>query len=548
MQTGSWQHVVATFDGSTARLYRNGAQVFSQAVSGTLATTANPLRWGDAFTGGVDANFLGGGLDEAAVYGAALSAAQISSHYSSGTTTPPTKPAAPTGLTARRAPGQVSLSWSPGAGGTAVVGYRVYRRTGTTGPFSPDRPVPDHHDHQLHGLRAHRRHPVHVLRDGPRRRRRGERRQRDGVGHAARVGLVPPRSSSYSTLVAGTAGLTGYWRLGEASGAVACATAGPNGAYAGGTSLAQPGRSAGDPDTSVALDGSSGFVSVTNTAALNSTRVTVEAWVNPRTVAGSQSIARKDGQYYLKVYDGKLQGWLWWDATTRVTVTSAAVVTAGAWQHVALTFDGTTARLYRNGAQVATLAASGKSVATTTNPLRWGDTLSGGVDGNFLGGGLDEVAVYNAALSAARSPTTSAPDARRGGRRRPSAALASDRCCAAEPPGSSRGRWATSMRGSRTGWSCCCATCGRGCGGATPGRRARRPFAGGRAPGPGAPPPRASSQQMTVRWNGRSAGGVGSAPVGPPPPRVTTVSVSVDPVSSWTAAAPASVVSVSVAW
>ena len=39
-----------------------------------------------------------------------------------------------------------------------------------------------------------------------------------------------------------------------------------------------------------------------------------------------------------------------------------------AWTHVALTYDGTTLRLYVNGVQVATKAATG-AIQTTTNPL-----------------------------------------------------------------------------------------------------------------------------------------------------------------------------------
>ena len=81
--------------------------------------------------------------------------------------------------------------------------------------------------------------------------------------------------------------------------------------------------------------------------------------MRPTSVAGSQAVARKDGQYYLKVYDGKLQLWLWSGVATKTTITTAAaVMTAGAWQHVAATYDGDDARIYRNGAQVASQATS----------------------------------------------------------------------------------------------------------------------------------------------------------------------------------------------
>jgi len=79
-----------------------------------------------------------------------------------------------------------------------------------------------------------------------------------------------PRSSSYSATIIGTSGLIGYWRLGEASGAVACDSKGTNnGAYQSGTTLGQPGAIANDPDTAVAFNGTSGWVQVANDSSLN---------------------------------------------------------------------------------------------------------------------------------------------------------------------------------------------------------------------------------------------------------------------------------------
>lgn len=205
-------------------------------------------------------------------------------------------------------------------------------------------------------------------------------------------------SSSYSNAVSAAA--VGYWQLGDASGSsTACATKGVNGAYGGGASPGQAGIP-GTADTSVALNGT-GFMSVVDSAGLDpASNFSLEAWIKPTGTAGSQAVVRKDGQYYLKVYDGKLQAWLWSNPTTKVTATStSAVMTAGAWQHVAVTYDGSTILLYRNGVRVGSLAKT-LSVAKTTNPLRWGDALTGGTDQNFLTGGIDEAAIYNQVLSA----------------------------------------------------------------------------------------------------------------------------------------------------
>ncbi|MFN8638980.1 MAG: LamG-like jellyroll fold domain-containing protein [Dehalococcoidia bacterium] len=63
-----------------------------------------------------------------------------------------------------------------------------------------------------------------------------------------------------------------------------------------------------------------------------------------------------------------------------------------------MTFNGTTIRVYRNGGQIATRAASG-AIATTTDPLWIGGNLP---YGEFFNGAIDEVRVYNVALTAAQ--------------------------------------------------------------------------------------------------------------------------------------------------
>jgi len=80
----TWQHVVGTFDGTTARLYVNGVAVASGAVPGYQPQTRNPIEIGQSEPG---SNFyFPGSLDEPAIYGAALSPSQVQRHYSVGTT------------------------------------------------------------------------------------------------------------------------------------------------------------------------------------------------------------------------------------------------------------------------------------------------------------------------------------------------------------------------------------------------------------------------------------------------------------------------------
>jgi hypothetical protein len=71
------------------------------------------------------------------------------------------------------------------------------------------------------------------------------------------------------------------------------------------------------------------------------------------------------------------------------------------WTHVALTYDGSALRLYVNGTQAARRAAGG-TIQTTTNPLWIGGNQP---YGEYFNGLIDEVRVYNRALSQADTQT-----------------------------------------------------------------------------------------------------------------------------------------------
>jgi hypothetical protein len=81
--------------------------------------------------------------------------------------------------------------------------------------------------------------------------------------------------------------------------------------------------------------------------------------------------------------------------------TAAQAPAANVWTHVAGTYDGTTLRLYINGVQVASVNRTGP-IATSTGPLRIGGNS---LWGEFFQGRIDEVRVYNRALTPAEIQT-----------------------------------------------------------------------------------------------------------------------------------------------
>ncbi len=138
------------------------------------------------------------------------------------------------------------------------------------------------------------------------------------------------------------------------------------------------------------------------------TGMTLEAWVNPSTVNGSwrDVIYKGNDNYYLEATStnaskpdgGLIAGGSYADAY------GTAALPANTWSYLTETYDGATLRLYVNGTQVASTAHTG-SISTSTNPLQiGGDSLYG----QYFAGMIDEVRVYNTALTATQIQTDQA--------------------------------------------------------------------------------------------------------------------------------------------
>jgi len=78
----NYQHLVATFDGSTMRIYRNGSQIASQGVQGQAVASDEPVYIASSF-GSYD--WLDGRVDEVAVYDDALSPEMVRERYLAAT-------------------------------------------------------------------------------------------------------------------------------------------------------------------------------------------------------------------------------------------------------------------------------------------------------------------------------------------------------------------------------------------------------------------------------------------------------------------------------
>src|SRR5262249_4568408 len=156
--------------------------------------------------------------------------------------------------------------------------------------------------------------------------------------------------------------------------------------------------------------GTNAWVTVADNTLLHLTNgMTVEAWVRPATTSTdwTAAVLKERGTtglaYALYANDGPNQppaGYIN-RAGTDVEAAGTSVLPLNTWSHLAVTYDGSNIRLYVNGAQVGTKAQTG-NINSSTAPLRFGGDS---VWGEYFNGLIDEVRVYNIALTAAQIQT-----------------------------------------------------------------------------------------------------------------------------------------------
>ena len=169
----------------------------------------------------------------------------------------------------------------------------------------------------------------------------------------------------------------------------------------------------------VTFNGSSSWVTVPDHASLDlTTGATVMAWVYPTALSSYRTVVMKEtvggAAYYLYSGPGDLAMGGGGFAGGQYRETSGgAVLPLNTWTHLATTYDGANIRVYRNGALVATLASTGP-FDQSNSPLRLGGNSTWS---EWWSGRIDEVRVYNRALSAAEitidrdTPITAGPTA-----------------------------------------------------------------------------------------------------------------------------------------
>jgi YD repeat-containing protein len=401
---GVWHHYAFVMDSSAAaaeviKPYVDGKAVsFTKADSGTGAGNfANSSL--NFMSRAASSLFGAGSLDEVAIYNRALDATTIAAHYAGN-------PQAPTAsLSSSPNPADIgetvnfnaSSSSSPNGAITKyewdLDGNGSYEtNAGTTATASTSYSVAG---------------PVNV-----------GLRVTDAAGKTATasetVSVDGAGSGSYSARVLATAGLTNYWRMGEASGTKLADSKGTAPAtLTGGPTLGLGGAVAGDSDTSVSFDGTTSAAQ----AAVNlsaTSKLTLEFWMkwdgyandddlafeltpnfnsNPGGFLVDPNAPEEGGKFAVGIGAGESRNTAYF---TRPSV--------GQWHHYALVMDSTAPAAqqilpYVDGQPVPYVKTkSGTGAGNFANSSLY--FMSRAASALFGSGDLDEVALYNRALPA----------------------------------------------------------------------------------------------------------------------------------------------------
>jgi hypothetical protein len=333
------------------------------------------------------------------------------------------RPTAPGTLTASASGTQIALTWTAASDNVGVTRYRIERCQGAGCSTFTQIATATGLSYVNSGLPATTSYRYRV-------------RATDAAGNAG----------PYSNVAAATTGGGGG---GTPSGLVAAygfnegtGTTTADGSQNGhtGTIVNATWATAGKFGRALAFNGTSARVRVPNGAALQlTTRMTLEAWVKPSTVTSAwrDVIYKGNDNYYLEATSGSsgrpAAGGTFGGAIANLYGPAALAVNQ--WTHLAMTYDGATLRLYVNGVQVSNVARSG-ALATSKRALEIGGDS---IYGHYFAGTIDEVRIYNRALTAGEiqsdlaTPVTTVT----GGNQAPTATITSPSGDVAVNPGRS---------------------------------------------------------------------------------------------------------------
>jgi chitodextrinase len=359
--TGQWNHIAVTYDGTTLKLYLNGQQ--DGSATGTIESELGGMRVGIAKD---DSSGWDGKIDDVRIYDRALSSTEIASLHGGDTIAPD----APTNLSSpSKTDTTVALSWTASTDNVGVTGYDVFN-----GGVKANTANISGTSYTVTNLSPNTAYTFTV-------------KAKDAAGNvsAASSGLQVTTQNSNPP----DPDLVGHWTFDEMSGTTASDSSGSNhGTVMNGAVWDAGGQIGG----ALNFDGSNDYVSLPNIINPSTTAFTASAWIYSDVSTGIRSVLVQEGsngKKWLYREDGLLTTFL-----LGTKLQSTGLIVNGQWNHIAVTYDGTTITLYLNGQSDG--ATTIGTIESETGGMRIGIAKDGST---MFDGKIDDLRIYDTALS-----------------------------------------------------------------------------------------------------------------------------------------------------
>jgi hypothetical protein len=172
-----------------------------------------------------------------------------------------------------------------------------------------------------------------------------------------------------------------------------------------GASWIEDGASVG----AMSFDGEDDYVEINDSDSVNITNeITLSSWINPCHLSGSQFIVAKwqygniNCSYGCRLDNQNLRFFLAKGHNKTVKTFTDLQVIANTWNHIVVTYDGNVMKGYVNSIPSSQTESFAGPINSTSEPMAIGYNPGypgPGVGGNYFNGQIDEVALFNRALS-----------------------------------------------------------------------------------------------------------------------------------------------------
>lgn len=396
---GNWHHFVGTYDGTTRKIYVDGAlQIASTSVGETLSSTGALQIGGSNYCGST----LNGSLDEVRIYNTVLSASDVTSLYNTSTSSNTWVMSIDTYATSGTL---TALTYNSGylyLAGYELVGasgneqWRIEKRNATDGSLVWESSVNAGRSGSTsseiaYGLSTDSTN-VYVA-------------GYEDLGDTKWKIEQRPKTGPVDDGI--TSNLVGRWNFSEGSGTIATSTTGSGNTGTFTTvTTGTPVWTSGQFDGGLRFNGTSSYVSVPGSSSIwPGSTFTISLWAK-KLGSGDQEprniLISKNGTYLDTCYQNKVLYSFMNDNNVQVLTQGGTCPALGEWVHYAATYQsGTLVQLYVNGNREAfTSAGIGIVSSTVTDALRIGMYNSPSATAKYdFNGVIDDVRIYSTVLS-----------------------------------------------------------------------------------------------------------------------------------------------------